>query len=85
MAETMGWIREATCAGVAPEDAALAMRRSRQGVNAAAVAMFMGTIDGLTLNEAMANAELDARAYGWSRATTRTLASRIRLHFAGRR
>ena len=43
---------------------------------------FVATLAGQTLDEAMANVALDARSYGWDRATVRALAHRVRLHFA---
>jgi hypothetical protein len=45
---------------------------------------FMASIHGLTLDEALANAELDARSYGWTREQTRALGGRIRAHFSRR-
>lgn len=52
--------------------------------NANGAANFLATLDGLTLDEAMANVELDAKSCGWDRATVRELASKVRLHFARR-
>ena len=46
---------------------------SRPGVDRAAVANFLGTLDDLTQSEALANLELDAVAYGWSTATGRAI------------
>ena len=45
---------------------------------------FLATLDGLELEEALANVELDAKAYGWDRATIRSVASQVRLRFAKR-
>lgn len=45
---------------------------------------FIGTLHGLTLDEALANADIDARSYGLSAAAKRELGHRIRLHFAER-
>jgi hypothetical protein len=45
---------------------------------------FVGTLHGLTLAEAMANADIDARQYGLSAAAKRELGHRIRIHFAER-
>jgi hypothetical protein len=47
-----------------------------------AIANFMATLGELTLDESLANVELDARSYGWPRETVRELASKVRLHFA---
>lgn len=47
-----------------------------------AIVNFLGSLGDLTLDEALANVELDARSYGWPRETVRELASRVRLHFA---
>jgi len=49
---------------------------------ARAVETFLSTLGDLTCEEALANVELDARSYGWSRFAVRTLASKVRLHFA---
>jgi hypothetical protein len=49
------------------------------------VSNFLATLTGLTLAEAMANAEQDARAYNLSRRAARELGARVRAHFAGRR
>jgi hypothetical protein len=46
---------------------------SREGVDLAAVENFLGTLDGLTQSEALANLELDAVAYGWNTATGRAI------------
>jgi hypothetical protein len=47
-------------------------------------ANFLGTLDcaALDLAAALANVELDAKSYGWSRLATRTLASQVRLKYA---
>ena len=50
--------------------------------NLDALEMFMATLDGLSLDEALANLELDAKSYGWTRQDVRGAASRIRLRFA---
>ena len=47
-----------------------------------AIALFLATLDGQTLDEAMANLEADARSYGWSRKGIRDAAHRIRIRFA---
>lgn len=54
--------------------------RSEQRANLA-LDNFMASIHGLTLDEAMANAALDAKSYGWTREQTRVLGVRIRAHF----
>jgi hypothetical protein len=46
------------------------------------IANFMATLHGLTLDEALGNLELDARSYGWPRATVRAMASEIRIRYA---
>lgn len=43
------------------------------------IAVFLATLDGQTTGEALANLEMDARLYGWSRAAVRKAASTIRL------
>lgn len=43
---------------------------------------FLGTLSTETLDEAMANAEQDARAYGLSRRAARELGARVRAHYA---
>lgn len=50
-----------------------------------AVEMFLATMGDMTLEEALGNVELDAQAYGWDRLTVRTLAHKVRTHFAGKR
>jgi hypothetical protein len=45
-------------------------------------ALFLATLAGQTLDEAMASLELDAKAYGWTRAEVREAAHKIRLMFA---
>lgn len=58
----------------------------RQGVmttrEARIVENFMGTLAGQTLDEALANAELDAKSYGLSRGAARELGAKVRQHFA---
>lgn len=46
---------------------------SRPGVNRTAVENFLGSLDGLTQEEALANLELDVRSYHWSPATGRAI------------
>lgn len=46
---------------------------SRPGVNRTAVENFLGTLDGLTREEALANLELDVRSYRWDTATGRAI------------
>ena len=48
----------------------------------AVMADFMGSLSGLTLEEALLNVELDAASGGWPRPMVRELASRVRCHFA---
>lgn len=50
-----------------------------------AIENFMATLGGLSLDEALANVELDARAYGWDRSTVRELAHSVRMHFVKRK
>jgi hypothetical protein len=58
---------------------------SKRGSNdPLATVNFLATIGDQTLDEALANVQLDAVAYGWDRATMRALASRVRLLFARR-
>lgn len=45
---------------------------------------FVATLGDLTLNEAMANAEQDARAYALSTEARRELGARVRARFARR-
>ena len=45
-------------------------------------ALFFATLGGQTIDEAMLNLELDAKAYGWTRAEVREAAHKIRLMFA---
>lgn len=60
--------------------AMLAKARERSIIN-----NFLGSLDPhSTLDEAMANAERDARAYGLSRAAARSLGQQIRARFAQR-
>jgi hypothetical protein len=47
--------------------------------------LFEATLGDQSLDEALANLELDARLYGWPRAEVRACASRIRLRFARKR
>ena len=49
---------------------------------AEAIALFLATLDGQTVQEALANLELDAKLYGWSRAAVRKAASTIRTRYA---
>jgi hypothetical protein len=46
---------------------------SCEDVDVAAVENFLGTVDGLTKSEALANLELDVVAYGWNAATCRAI------------
>ena len=46
---------------------------SREGVKRTAVENFLGSLDDLTREEALANLELDVRSYGWSTATGRAI------------
>lgn len=46
------------------------------------IALFLGTIDGQTLDEALLNLELEAETAGWSREGVRAAASTIRLRYA---
>jgi hypothetical protein len=55
---------------------------TRQEQNA--IENFLATMGAMTQEEALANAELDARSYGWSHEATRMLAFRIRVHFGPR-
>lgn len=42
---------------------------NRPRVKQSAVANFLGSLEGLSRDEAIANMELDAHAYGWNEAT----------------
>jgi hypothetical protein len=44
--------------------------------------MFLVTSRDQTLEEALLNLELDAKAYGWDRMTVRAVASELRLRAA---
>ncbi len=46
---------------------------SRSGVKRMAVENFLGTLDGLTREEALANLEQDTKAYRWNAATGRAI------------
>lgn len=46
---------------------------SREGVQKTAVENFLGTLEGLTQAEALANLELDAISYRWGTATSRAI------------
>jgi len=46
---------------------------SREGVDADAVVNFLGTLDGLTQTQALANLELDTMAYRWNTPTGRAI------------
>jgi hypothetical protein len=46
---------------------------SREGVNQTAVENFLGSMDDLTQEEALANLELDARSYKWNPETGRAI------------
>jgi hypothetical protein len=61
------------------------MKTTKPLTEARIIENFMGTIHGLTEGEALANAELDIRAYNMSRLGARNLGYRIRAHFSGRR
>jgi len=68
-----------------------ALRRERDAVQAKIerlekrqeeqIAVFLGTLQGQTKEEALANLESDARAYGWSREAVRKAAGAIRLRY----
>lgn len=46
------------------------------------IQLFLGTLYGQTLEEALVNLEADARSYGWSRLGVREAASEIRRRFS---
>jgi hypothetical protein len=46
---------------------------SREGVKKVAVENFLGTMDYLTCDEALANLELDTKSYRWNAATGRAI------------
>lgn len=45
----------------------------QEGVDSDAAFNFLASMDGLTQSEALANLELDARAYGWNTPTCRAI------------
>lgn len=51
----------------------IAKLASLPGVDLDAAWNFLGTLDGLSQAEALANLELDARSYGWNTATCRAI------------
>ncbi len=51
-------------------------------VNVPAVENFLGSLEQLTVSEAMANLRLDMRSYGWSPETVRAIAEGISRHYA---
>jgi len=53
--------------------ARIAALSSREGADRTTVENFLGTLDGLTQAEALANLELDAVSYGWNTATGRAI------------
>lgn len=53
--------------------ARIAELASRPGVLTDVAANFLGSMAGLSQAEALANLELDARAYGWTTATGRAI------------
>jgi hypothetical protein len=50
--------------------------------HAVEIALFVHTLAGQTLDEALANLERDAKSYGWDRKTVREAASAIRVRAA---
>lgn len=47
--------------------------------------MFLATLGDQTLEEALANAELDAASFAWPRAVVREVGHRVRLAFVARK
>ena len=54
-----------------------------EGVKTLAVENFLSTLGDLTYQEAVANCELDARSYGWSRETSAAIRTGLCEHFFG--
>lgn len=54
---------------------------SRPGVNRVAVENFLGSLEGMTYQEAVANCEMDARIYGWNHETVGAIREGLIEHF----
>lgn len=50
-------------------------------INRIAVSNFLASLQGLSYQEAVANCELDARAYGWNFATTAMIREGLCRHY----
>ncbi len=57
---------------------------ARKGVKRTAVENFLGTVHGLTHQEAVANCVQDARSYRWSPETSGTIREALAIHFGGK-
>jgi len=57
---------------------------TRPGVKKVAVENFLGTLDGMTYQEAVSNCELDARSYRWSYETSGAIREGLVTHFFGK-
>lgn len=55
-----------------------------KNVKTVAVQNFLGTLGDMTYQEAIANVEMDARSYRWSRETVAALRKGISEHFFGK-
>lgn len=56
---------------------------SRPGVRKVAVENFLGSLDGMTYQEAVGNCEMDARSYRWSLETVGAIREGLLAHFHG--
>lgn len=57
---------------------------SQDGVDQRAVENFLGTLEGMTEDEATANLVQDAKSFRWDTLTVRVIQQGIREHFHGR-
>lgn len=58
-----------------------AWARKRTGIKTVAVENFLGTLDGLTYQEAMMNLAQDAKSYGWNAETVAAIRAGILKRF----
>jgi hypothetical protein len=54
---------------------------SRSKVKKSVVENFLGTLDGMSYQEAVANCEVDAKAYGWNHETSGAIREGLVLHY----
>lgn len=57
----------------------------RNGVKRTAVENFLGTVSGLSYNDAVANCMQDARDYRWSSETVAAIREGLAIHFRTKR